>query len=124
MGMLEQLKKKKNFFLFYVECVVHRFIRIWPTYMVAILMFWKIAPFLQGGPIWPIFYKLSCTCNDGGVLWNMFFIDNFEDHGPNGMDYCFGWVRNNLFRGGIWLSIFNSSLSPLFSCTPIPKIKN
>jgi hypothetical protein len=92
--------------------------------MIAILMFWKIAPFLQGGPIWPIFYKLSCTCNDGGVLWNMFFIDNFEDHGPNGMDYCFGWVRNILFRGGIWLSIFNSSLSPLFSCTPIPKIKN
>lgn len=91
MGMLEQLKKKSNFFLFYAQSVIHRFIRIWPTYMVAILMFWKIAPFLQGGPIWPIFYKLSCTCNDGGVLWNMFFIDNFEDHGPNGMDYCFGW---------------------------------
>ena len=28
----------------------------------------------------------------------MFFIDNFEDHGPSGMDYCFGWVLkcNNL----------------------------
>lgn len=21
----------------------------------------------------------------------MFFIDNFNDHGPSGMQYCFGW---------------------------------
>jgi hypothetical protein len=25
------------------------------------------------------------------VLWNMFFIDNFANHGPSGQDYCFGW---------------------------------
>lgn len=124
MGMLEQLKKKSNFLLFYAQSVIHRFIRIWPTYMVAILMFWKIAPFLQGGPIWPIFYKLSCTCNDGGVLWNMFFIDNFEDHGPNGMDYCFGWVKLILFRDGIWLLISSYSSSLLSSYMPTRKIKN
>lgn len=93
MGMLEQLKKAKSFVGFYFGAVLHRFIRIWPTYMIAILMFWKVAPFMGSGPIWRVFYNLSCSCNDGGVLWNMFFIDNFEDHGPNGMDYCFGWVR-------------------------------
>jgi hypothetical protein len=71
--------------------------------MVAILLFWKVAPFFGNGPIWRSFYNLSCSCNNGGVLWNMFFIDNFGNHGPNGMDYCFGWVFLLLFRDGIWL---------------------
>jgi hypothetical protein len=91
LGMLDQFKKVKSFVKFYFGAILHRFIRIWPTYMVAILLFWKIAPYLGNGPIWSIFYRLSCSCNDGGVLWNVFFIDNFGDHGPNGMDYCFGW---------------------------------
>lgn len=111
LGMLEQLKRVKSFGKFYFGAILHRFIRIWPTYMVAILIFWKIAPFLGSGPIWSNFYKLSCSCNDGGVLWNMFFIDNFGDHGPNGMDYCFGWVLQRLFRDGIspWTSSCSSS---------------
>lgn len=96
------MKKSKNFLQFYLGCIVHRFIRIWPTYMIAILMFWKIGPYLGTGPIWRTYYDISCSCNDGGVVWNMFFLDNFEDHGPSGMDYCFGWVIFHLyFRAGI-----------------------
>jgi len=60
--------------------------------MIAILMFWKIGPYLGSGPIWRTYYNIACSCNNGGVVWNMFFLDNFEDHGPSGMDYCFGWV--------------------------------
>lgn len=103
MGMLDQLKKVKSFLKFYIGAVVHRFIRIWPTYILAILLFWKIAPFIGDGPIWRTFYNLTCSCNNGGVLWNMFFLDNFGDHGPNGLDYCFGWVISALYRVGIWL---------------------
>jgi len=99
-GMLEQVRKAKSFPKFYFGSVLHRFVRIWPTYMLAILMYWKVAPYLGNGPIWKTFYTLSCSCNNGGVIWNMFFLDNFEDHG-NGMDYCFGWVKNKLFRDGI-----------------------
>ena len=70
--------------------------------MVAILMFWKIGPYLGSGPIWRTYYDISCSCNNGGVVWNMFFLDNFEDHGPSGMDYCFGWVIFKFkHRGGI-----------------------
>ena len=90
-GMLDQIKKIKKLSKFFIGSVVHRFIRIWPTYMVAILLFWKVAPFFGNGPIWRNFYTLTKSCNNGGILWNMFFIDNFGDHGPNGMDYCFGW---------------------------------
>lgn len=99
MGMLEQMKKRIKFIPFYLGCILHRFIRIWPTYMVAILMFWKIAPFFGSGPIWRTFYDISCECNNGGVVWNMFFVDNFGDHGPNGRSYCYGWVIFVLFLG-------------------------
>ncbi len=85
------MKKVKSLAKFYFGSIVHRIIRIWPTYMVALLLFWKISPFLGSGPIWRIFYNLTCSCNNGGALWNMFFIDNFGNHGTNGMDYCFGW---------------------------------
>lgn len=78
---------------FYFGSVLHRFIRIWPTYMMAILIFWKIAPYLGNGPIWSGYAFIASSCNNGGILWNMFFLDNFADHGPSGMDYCFGWVR-------------------------------
>lgn len=102
MGMLEQMKKRIKFIPFYFGCLVHRFIRIWPTYIVAILIFWKVAPFFGDGPVWRSFYDLSCECNNGGVLWNMFFIDNFGNHGPNGRSYCFGWVNFYFyFRAGI-----------------------
>jgi peptidoglycan/LPS O-acetylase OafA/YrhL len=91
-GMLEQMMKKRVGFLkFYIGCVVHRFIRIWPTYMVAILMFWKVAPYFGSGPIWNVFHNFACECDNGGIVWNMFFVDNFADHGPSGMKYCFGW---------------------------------
>lgn len=102
-GMLDQLKKVKNFIKFYFGAVIHRIIRIWPTYMLSILLFWKIAPYFGDGPIWKTFYNLTCPCNDGGVFWNMFFLDNFGDHGANGLDYCFGWVHSVLCRVGIWL---------------------
>lgn len=60
--------------------------------MLAILIFWKIAPYMGSGPIWNGYSLVAGSCNNGGILWNMFFLDNFADHGPAGMDYCFGWV--------------------------------
>lgn len=90
-GMLPQLKKASNFTKFYFGALLHRFIRIWPTYMIAILIYWKIAPLLGSGPIWINYQLLTNACKNGGILWNMFFLDNFDDHGPSGMDYCFGW---------------------------------
>jgi peptidoglycan/LPS O-acetylase OafA/YrhL len=59
--------------------------------MMAIIIYWQIAPFLLSGPIWSSFNALASSCNNGGIVWNMFFIDNFGNHGPSGMDYCFGW---------------------------------
>ena len=60
--------------------------------MLAILVFWKIAPYFGNGPIWNGFEQIAGFCGNGGILWNMFFLDNFADHGAVGMDYCFGWI--------------------------------
>lgn len=54
-------------------------------------MFWKIAPLFGSGPIWNTYSIFASKCDNFGALWNLLFIDNFMDHGPNGMDYCFGW---------------------------------
>lgn len=106
-GLVDQMQKAKSFIKFYFGAILHRLIRIWPTYMLAILFFWQVAPYLSNGPIWMSYSYAAGSCNNGGILWNMFFIDNFEDHGPSGMNYCFGWVRMRLFRDGILLLISN-----------------
>lgn len=108
-GMTDQIRKARNFLKFYGGCVLHRFIRIWPTYMLAILLYWKIAPYLGSGPIWNSFNYLASSCDNGGMVWNMFFLDNFGDHGKSGMDYCFGWVRDDRLRDGTWLWTSNYS---------------
>ena len=38
-GLLDQIAKSKSFPKLYPGCVLHRFIRIWPTYLLAILIF-------------------------------------------------------------------------------------
>ena len=76
-GLIGQMSKAKSFIPFYFGCVLHRFIRIWPTYMIAILFYWKIAPYILSGPIWLSFKIITNSCNNGGILWNMFFLDNF-----------------------------------------------
>jgi peptidoglycan/LPS O-acetylase OafA/YrhL len=45
-GMVDQLKKAKSFGKFYGFCILHRFVRIWPTYMLALLIYWKVSPYL------------------------------------------------------------------------------
>lgn len=101
-GMLGQVKKINKLSKLLFGSILHRFVRIWPTYMMAILIFWKVAPYFGNGPIWNTFYTFTTSCNNGGVVWNMFFLDNFEYHGANGIDYCFGWVHVSLYRDGIW----------------------
>jgi hypothetical protein len=44
--------------------------------------------------MWPAFQLVTDSCNNGRVFWNLFFLDNFGDHGTSGRDYCFGWVFN------------------------------
>ena len=116
LGMLEQLKKNPHPVKFYFGSVLHRIVRIWPTYFVIIMVYWKIAPLLGSGPIWPTFGIIASSCDNLGVLWNLLFVDNFVDHGPSGMDYCFGW--------GWYLAVdFQLFLICLLYTSPSPRDK-
>ena len=44
----------------------------------------------------------------------MFFIDNFGDHGPNGRQYCFGWVSFYSISGMVFSSRFPTFLDHSF----------
>jgi hypothetical protein len=35
-----------------ITVILHRLLRIWPTYATTIFIFWKIVPYVGGGPRW------------------------------------------------------------------------
>ena len=51
--------------------------RIWPSYAIALLIWWKIIPLLGNGPLWQEFTNNeSANCNN--KWWtNLLFVDNF-----------------------------------------------
>jgi len=66
----------------------HRFIRLWPTYIFVLLVFWKVAPFMTSGPIWFQFVNFSQSC-DGSWWKNLLFLDNIFPGPVN--QHCMIW---------------------------------
>lgn len=65
--------------------ILHRLLRIWPSYIVAMMINSYLAPFMGSGPRW--FAALPSFECQGGAWKNLLFIDNwFED-----FKLCFGW---------------------------------
>lgn len=46
---------------------------------------------LGDGPVFAASASIVKSCDEGGFVRNLLFIDNFGDHGKGGTDYCFGW---------------------------------
>ncbi len=77
------------FLKLYPKAVLHRLVRIWPAYFIAILFFWQIMPLMGDGPVFKFIMEPNVqSCNAGRLLNNLFFIDNFRDHSQF---YCFNW---------------------------------
>ncbi len=88
--------------LAYPSIIIHRYLRIIPAYLVCIIIYWKIIPYLGDGkqiiffiktnqlfihlgPIWQKMVSLSDRCEH---MWrNLLFIDNLYDDS----EFCFGW---------------------------------
>jgi peptidoglycan/LPS O-acetylase OafA/YrhL len=66
-----------------------RLLRLYPIYIVCLLIFWFILPSLHSGPVWRIFEIEIDRCDS--VWWrNILMIDNFFSNG------CFNfswWVQ-------------------------------
>ena len=73
----------KNYFLI----ILHRWIRLWPAYFIAILFYWKISVHLGSGPLWWSYVSSAQYCNQA---WkNLLLLDNvLTDNFGEG---CFAW---------------------------------
>ena len=74
--------------LTYGFAIFHRYCRIIPAYLVAIVIYWKVVVLTGSGPLWPNFVDRTSDCQ---YMWrNILFIENlFSMWGD--MHYCFGW---------------------------------
>ncbi|XP_035826383.1 uncharacterized protein LOC101846512 [Aplysia californica] len=82
-NLLEELEKrggKKNWFFF----VLHRYLRITPLYMAALVMDTFVAPHLTDGPLRTAINENACRF----TWWaNLFYVNNLA---PN-LNGCMGW---------------------------------
>lgn len=66
--------------------ILHRLLRIWPCYILAIMINSYLAPYWGEGPRW-FSARTGFECPAGS--WrNILFIDNWF---KNGKEICFGW---------------------------------
>lgn len=66
-----------------------KLLRLYPIYIVCLVIFWVIVPSLHSGPVWMVYKDEVTNCNS--VWWrNVLMIDNFFSEG------CFNfswWVQ-------------------------------
>ena len=79
---------KKASFKVFGEIYFHRIYRIWPSYVLCILIFYKVSVYLWIGPAWSFFNSMVNMC-DGKWWTNLLYIDNL--FGRDTSHYCFGW---------------------------------
>ena len=81
------LLRQKNFNLFtYPLVIFNRLLRIWPSYIVAILIFYSIFMHLGSGPNWHLGLDQVQLCD--GMWRSLLFLDNFI---YNGTQMCMNW---------------------------------
>lgn len=115
---LNKLRKVRPTPLNFIGMCFHRLLRFWPTYAVAVMVFWRVGPLLGEGPIWFKMYYFTSLC-DTTVWQNLLLVDDFV---VQSADYCFGhgWYLSNDFQMFmitpffLWLYIQNKSLGKLF----------
>ena len=84
--MLSKLRKMPMNKSSYFQILFHRWIRLWPAYLMAILFYWKISVRMGSGPLWNNYIELAENCSWSSWM-NLLFIDNLLA----GQNPCFGW---------------------------------
>ena len=76
----------------------HRIYRIWPSYVLCLLIYYKLSVYVWSGPVWGNFnFMTTNVCSD--KWWtNVLYIDNL--FGRDTSQYCFawGWYLSNDFQ--------------------------
>ena len=79
---------KTAHFKFFGQIYFHRIYRIWPSYMLCIMISYKLSVYVWSGPVWGAFKYMTGLC-DGRWWTNLLYIDNL--FGRDTSHYCFGW---------------------------------
>ena len=86
--LLSKLKNMSFGFKNYFKLFFHRWIRLWPSYFIAILIFWKLSVHYGNGVLWFSFVEQAQLCT--GLAWkNLLFLDNAISEADE--SYCFAW---------------------------------
>ena len=80
------LLKRSVSFASYFLMLLNRLIRLWPSYLVAILIFFSFYMHLGSGPNWQIMLPQVQFCE--GMWRSLLFVDNFVH---NGWELCMNW---------------------------------
>lgn len=66
--------------------IIGRILRFWPVYIVTLLIFYSLLPYMGSGPYWSAITSQTELCNH---WWrSLFFLDNLID---NGKYICMSW---------------------------------
>lgn len=82
------LRNSMKSILKYPLAIVHRVLRFWPSYIMAMLIYYSIMIHTGSGPLW---YKLVVAgqIQNCKSIWKpIIFVDNIVD---NGQSMCMGW---------------------------------
>jgi hypothetical protein len=91
-GVLGQLKKKRLTARTYALFLFGRYVRLTPTYLLTVLVFWKVLPATMEGPNWASKLKGIQAC-DEKFVYNVFYVNNLFPWGHTGTsEECAGWT--------------------------------
>jgi len=74
----------------YLKIFLHRWIRLWPAYALAIFFYWKISVYLGDDVLWYNHVDLAQQCS--GSFWkNLLFMDNVLTDYTDSACFVWGW---------------------------------
>ena len=75
-------------------------LKLYPTYLITIIIFWIVGPTLHAGPLWPVYTQNANNCNSN--WWRSFLmIDNYFAEGC----YSYSWYVQLEFQYLLILSL-------------------
>jgi len=90
-GIANQLSQRQLTTKTFLMLLVGRYLRLTPTYLVVIMLYWKVLPALATGPFWHDVTALAAQqCSqDSNFVYNLLYLNNLLPKGK--FSPCLGW---------------------------------
>lgn len=90
--VLERFSKKETVgFGDFMKYLAHRILRLWPVYIVTVLIYWQLIPFTGQAPMWDNFTDITSACSSN--IWaNILLVNNLAIGSDTQGCFEWGWV--------------------------------